>query len=127
MRPIDLYYLKQEEPTQSCLQFLRQYILKMDPHVTEALKYGMPFFCYKGKMFAYLWVHKQLLQPYIGIVEGKLVDHPSLLQEKRARMKILLIDPAEDLPMETIGEILQKTIALYKTGVIKFKEKKTKL
>jgi len=124
MRPIDQYYLQKDEPVKSCLQFLRQYILQLDPHITEAWKYGMPFFCYKGKMFAYLWVHKQLLQPYIGIVEGKLVEHPLLVQEKRARMKILLLNPAEDLPMEVIKDVMRDTLALYQKGVIKFKSKK---
>src|SRR5262245_52545986 len=122
MRPIDQYYLNKEETVKSCLQFLRQYILQLDPNIAEAWKYGMPFFCYKEKMFAYLWTHKELLKPYIGIVEGKLVDHPLLLQEKRARMKILLIDAEEDLPMETISEIMGKTLALYQKGIIKVKK-----
>ena len=74
----------------------------------------MPFFCFNGKMFCYLWVHKKYKQPYIGIVEGKRISHPDLLQEKRARMKILLIDPARDLPMKKINLILKGTIELYK-------------
>lgn len=82
--------------------------------ITEAWKYGMPFFCYKGKMFCYLWLHKKYGQPYIGIVEGKKVDHPDLLQEKRARMKILLLDPGTDLPLKKINAILKQILALYK-------------
>ena len=79
LRPIDNYFLQQEEPTKSCLLFLRQTILKKDGNITEAWKYGMPFYCYHGKMFCYLWVHKKYQQPYIGIVEGKRIDHPDLL------------------------------------------------
>lgn len=114
LRPIDLYYQEKEEPIRSCLQFLRSHILKQHPSITEAWKYGMPFFCFNGKMFCYLWVHKKYKQPYIGIVEGKRISHPDLLQEKRARMKILLIDPARDLPMKKINLILKGTIELYK-------------
>ena len=98
----------------SCLQFLRTFILQQDEHLTEAWKYGMPFYCYDGKMCCYLWLHKKFLQPYIGIVEGARVHHPELLQEKRARMKILLIDPAKDIPIRKVRTILQETIALYK-------------
>jgi len=93
---------------------MRQHILKQDEHITEAWKYGMPFYCYNGKMFCYLWTHKKYLQPYIGIVEGKLIDHPDLITEKRARMKILLLDPAKDLPMKKINGILKEVIGLYK-------------
>lgn len=113
LSPLDNYFLQQTEPTKSCLQFLREYILQLDAHITETWKYGMPIYCYNGKMCCYLWVHKKYHQPYIGIVEGSRVHHPDLLTEKRARMKILLLDPQEDLPMEKINHVLEQTIALY--------------
>lgn len=64
---------------------------------------------------------KKSKQPYIGIVEGKRLEHPALISEKRSRIKIILIDPNEDLPLNTIKEILTQAIRLYKTGVIKMK------
>ena len=116
LRPIDQYFLRQEEPARSCLDYLRSYIPSLDPHITEAWKYGMPFFCYDGKMCCYLWMHKQLRQPYIGIVEGSSIHHPQLIQEKRARMKIFLLDPAKDLPMKDINDILGAMLRFYRTG-----------
>jgi hypothetical protein len=117
--PLDNFYLQKDEPVRCCLLALREIILKQDADITAALKYGMPFFCYRGKMFCYLWVHKKLLKPYIGIVEGHRFDHPSLIIEKRSRMKIMLFDADEDLPVETITDILKQCINLYKTGFIK--------
>ncbi|SFD17684.1 protein of unknown function (DU1801) [Chitinophaga sp. CF118] len=114
LRPIDNYFLQKEEPVRSCLLFLREHILKQDVNISEAWKYGMPVYCYKGKMCCYLWVHKKYQQPYIGIVEGKLIDHPDLIAEKRAKMKILLLDPSRDLPIETINQILTAVIMLYR-------------
>lgn len=114
LSPIDQYYLQKEEPVKSCLQSLRQIILKKDQNITESWKYSMPFFCYNGKMICYLWVHKKYLQPYLGIVEGKKMTHPDLIQEKRARMKILLLDPNKDLPLRKINSILSEMLALYK-------------
>jgi hypothetical protein len=73
----------------------------------------MPFYCFKGRMFCYLWVHKKLKQPYIGFVEGNNIDHPELVAEKRARMKILLLDRDKDIPVNTILSILQQAISLY--------------
>jgi len=122
MRELDDFYLQQDEPTKGTLLALREIILEQDKDVTNAWKYGMPFFCYKGKMFCYLWFHKKYKQPYIGIVEGNRFDEPFLIQEVRSRMKIMLLDPNEDLPLQTIENILQKAINLYKTGVIKIKE-----
>ena len=114
LRAIDNYFLRQEEPAKACLQFLREHILKQDNQITESWKYGMPFFCYNGKMFCYLWIHKKYRQPYLGIVEGGKIDHPDLIAEKRARMKILLLDPTRDLPMKKINGILKEVIAFYR-------------
>ena len=116
MRPIDNYFNNHPEPVKSCLQFLREYILKQDNRVTEAWKYGMPFYCINGKMVCYLWVHKKQHLPYLGIVAGRLIDHPDLIIEKRAKMKILLIDPGKDLPIEKINSILATVLKLYLPG-----------
>src|ERR1700761_706905 len=113
LRPIDEFFLRQEEPAKSCLHFLRQHILAKSQYITEEWKYGMPFYCFKGKMFCYLWVHKKYQQPYIGFVAGSLLKDPDLLSEKRARMKILLIDPARDIPVKKIDKLLTILIDFY--------------
>jgi hypothetical protein len=114
LRPIDNYFLQKEEPIKSCLQFLREYILKQDKNITEAWRYGGPFYYYNGKMFCYLWVHKKFKQPYIGIVEGKKINHPDLISEKRVRIKILLVDANEDIPVKKINSIFKEVLQLYK-------------
>lgn len=121
LHQLDNFYVQQPEPIRACLLALRQLILAQDKDITAAFKYGMPFFCYKGKMFCYLWVHKQQHQPYLGIVEGKHIHHPLLVQEKRARMKTMLFNPDEDLPIEILTTILQQAIGLYKNGTVKIK------
>jgi len=119
MKQLDDFYLKQEEPIKEIFLALKEIILKQDHNITHVLKYGMPFFCYKGKMFCYLWIHKKHKQPYIGIVEGKHFDEPFLIQEARSRMKIMLFNPDEDLPLDQIEFVIQKALNLYKTGIIK--------
>lgn len=109
---IDSWFMQKEEPEKSCLLFLRGHILKSDKNISEAWKYGMPFYLYKGKMFCYLWTHKTYLKPYIGFVDGNKIDHAALMQEKRARMKILLINASTDIPLETINVILKSAVAL---------------
>ncbi len=119
MKALDNFYLRQEESVRGVFLALKELILAQDKEVTSELKYGMPFFCYKGKMFCYLWVNKKTGQPYIGLVEGKYFTQPFLLQEKRSRMKIMLLDPNRDLPVQTISTLIKQALDLYRTGVIK--------
>ncbi|MFQ6602114.1 DUF1801 domain-containing protein [Flavobacterium sp. C3NV] len=119
MKQLDDFYLNQEEPIKGMFLALKEIILKQDKDINNVLKYGMPIFCYKGKMFCYLWIHKKFKQPYLALVEGKHFDQPFLIQENRSRMKIMLLNTDEDLPIEKIETILEKALNLYKSGIIK--------
>lgn len=119
MKQLDDFYLNQQEPIKGTFLALKEIILKQDKDITNVIKYGMPFFCYKGKMFCYLWIHKKLKQPYIGIVEGKHFEEPFLIPGKRSRMKIMMLNSNEDLSLERIELIIQSAINLYKSGIIK--------
>ncbi len=119
---LDNFYSSQPEPNKSCLLALRGIILKQDDQITETVKYGMPCFCYKKKMFCYLWTDKKTNEPYILMVEGKHLDHPKLETGDRARMKIFRVGPQKDLPLKTIETIVKKALDLYKTGIIKIKK-----
>lgn len=110
LNPTDQYFESQKEPAAGCLQALRLFLLTFNPHIREAWKYRMPFYYYKGKMFCYLWTRKDSGQPYLGIANGIALQHPDLIIEERKRMKILLIDPKEDLPIEKIKLILTMAI-----------------
>ncbi|MBK9636840.1 MAG: DUF1801 domain-containing protein [Bacteroidetes bacterium] len=116
------FYLNKEEPYKSCLLALRSIILDQDINISETQKYGMPCFCYKKKMFCYLWTDKKTNEPYLLMVEGKLLNHPKLESGVRSRMKIFRVNPNKDLPIKTIDNILQKALDLYRSGKIKLKE-----
>ena len=115
------YYLNKAEPNKSCLLALRDIILKQDTNITATLKYRMPCFCYKKKMFCYLWTDKKTDEPYILMVEGKHLNHPELEEGDRSRMKIFRVNPKKDLPIKTIESILQNALDLYRSGKIKSK------
>jgi len=116
------YYLNKEEPNKSCLLALRSIILKQDNNITETQKYGMPCFCYKKRMFCYLWTDKKTDEPYILMVEGNHLNHSQLEQGNRSRMKILRVNVTKDLELKIIESLLQEGLDLYSTGVIKVKE-----
>ncbi len=113
VKPADNFFLQLEEPDKSCMLALRQIILGYHHEITETWKYGMPVYCLRNKMYCYLWIHKKYKQPYIGIVEGGKINHPALITEKRARMKIMLIDPLKNIPVKTINSILKKASSFY--------------
>ena len=53
-------------------------------------------------------------EPYIGFVDGGLLDFHELVQEKRARMKILPINPEADIDLALVGSILRASLNLRK-------------
>lgn len=108
----DHYYEKQPEPHRSCLLALRKLILDAHPKVNEAIKWGIPCFMKGKRMFCFLSIHKKTNQPYILWSDGIHMEHPLLEQGDRKLMKILLIDPERDLPLEEISEILEAALEL---------------
>lgn len=113
--PINAFYLSQPDSYRACLMAVRDIILTLDIGIKQEWRYGMPFFTWHGKRFCYLWVHRTYRQPYIGFVDGYRMQHPALLQEDRKRMKIMLLDQTQDLPLDTLKLLLEQAITLAKT------------
>jgi hypothetical protein len=111
MKALDEFYSHQPEPLQSCLLALRGLILAQNEQLTPSWKWNVPFFDYKGRYLFYLSpTHKKLKQPYLGVVNGNKLSHPALLAEERTQIRILPIDPTQDLPVALIQEILQQAM-----------------
>ncbi len=115
------FYLKKEEPNRSCLLAMRDIVLKAHAEVEETIKYGSPCFCFRGKAFCYLWMDRRTKEPYFLLVEGKLLTSALLETGDRKRMKILRVNPNEDLPIDAINSVLSEALNLYKDGIIKTK------
>lgn len=92
---------------------MRDILMKFDSEITETTKYGMPCFCFKGKMFCYLWQDKKSNEPYFLMVDGNKLNHPELKSGDRKRMKIFSVNPNIDLPIKTIHSILEEARELY--------------
>jgi hypothetical protein len=124
MKNLETYYNKLPEPNKSCMLALKNIIMQQHELITHELKYGLPCFLFKGKMFAFLWIHKKLKHPYILFVEGLYFNEPYMEQEKRDRMKHFQVWADKDLPIDEIKYLIQKAINLYINGTIIIKEKK---
>ena len=112
MTELDSYYIKQQEPTRSCLLALRQIILECDPRITPEWKYRLPFFYFNGRMMCYLWKDKKTQQPYIGFMNGKEMNHPKLDLGTRKKVMVYAIDVEKDLPKEEIEQLIQLSYSL---------------
>ena len=115
------WYLKHEEPNRSCFLAMREIVRKSDSEVAETIKYGSPCFVYRGRAFCYLWKDKKTNEPYFLLVEGKRLSNLALEAGDRKRMKVLRVDPDQDLDVTTITSILHEALDLYRNGIIKTK------
>lgn len=111
------FYLLKEEPAKSCLMALQGIITRYNPYITEAFKWGLPTFLFKGKIFCFLSVDKKTKHPYILFEGGKYLEHPALEQKNRKWMKSLSINPHEDFQIEIIETILQDALELHRQGI----------
>lgn len=108
---LDNYYLNQPEPVQGCLLALKHIILTADDHITETLKYQVPFFYYKGKKLSFLWVNRKKLM--LGFITDKSIYPVVEGMKRKDEMEMIQIDPNKDLPLEMIIERLQHLMKLY--------------
>lgn len=106
------FYLNQVEPNRSCFLAIRDIILKQHETIHETRKYGMPCFCFIGKAICYLWTDKKTNAPYILLVDGNRLEHPSLESGNRTKMKVLRIEPTKDPPIKELKRILSKALKL---------------
>jgi hypothetical protein len=120
---LDEFFLQHQEPLQSTLMAIDTILKQQDKNITVAYKYGGPFYHYKGRMFAYLWVDKITKEPYIGFVEGQKINHIKLEIGDRKRIAILRCNTQKDLPVAAIKTITKMALAFYKKGIIATKEK----
>ncbi len=112
--PLDEYYIQKPEPVQSSLLGLRKIILDKDSEIGECQKYGMPCFCYGKKAMCYLWTDKKTGEPYLLFVEGQQMNNPLLEKGDRARMAIFRVSSKEDLPIDSIHQVLEEAIQFYR-------------
>jgi hypothetical protein len=66
-----------------------------------------------------LWTHKRHFRPYIGIVDGRFINDPELIIEKRSRMKIFLVNPDMDIPVQKISLIITEALRLCELRLLK--------
>jgi hypothetical protein len=114
---LENYYLKQPEPIQGCLLALKSIILSASEEISQRRMYQIPFFYYKDKKIAYLWVNRK--RTLFGIVTDKSVLAFPEGARRRDSYESITIDPNEDIPMEEIVEMLVRQIKIYDKSTLR--------
>jgi len=112
--PLENYYLRHPEPFQGCLLALKHIILNLDEQITHERKYQIPFFCYKGKKLAFLWMNRKKL--ILGFVTDKSIYPTMAGIKQKDGLEMVQIDPNADLPVEMIVAKLKEQIRMYETA-----------
>jgi len=112
MKALDAYYDGLNEPLQGFVLALRKIILELNEQIEETWKWRAPFFLYRNHMLCYIWLDKKSGEPYLGIYGGDALDHPALVERHRASIKKLLLRVEEDIPINTIREVLLASCSL---------------
>lgn len=107
--PLENYFISKPEPYQSCLLFLRTFILEFDKGFTEHFKFGTAFYYYDLHWCCYLSVNKKG-ELYIGFVHGNKIKHPKLKKEGRKQIRVFYIDPEKDIDIISLKEVLKLAV-----------------
>ena len=109
MKPVDQYFLKQKEPYQSIMLYLRSIILNELPEANERFSYKIPFYYFNKKPMLYLNVLKGTNYVDIAFMDGKQLetDFPILKDyNKRKRVRSIQLKKLEDLDHENFIAVL---------------------
>lgn len=111
LNPLENYFFTQPESHQNCMLYLRSWLKKQD--LAELHKSSTAFYHHNGKMFCYLNVSSKNNKLYLGFVKGYKTKHHSLKKEGRKQIKVLYLNPEEDLPLKKLEEIISEAKKLY--------------
>lgn len=122
MNPIE-NYINHLNPNQQAIAYqLRQLILESSPYIQEKFSYKVPFY-YQHAWLCYLNADKDGL--YLSFCRGQALSNTQGLLSAQGRKLVSLIHfkSPQDIPKETLREILQEALLL---DELKWEEKKAK-
>ena len=81
-KKIDAYIAKSADFAKPILNHIRELVHKTCPNVEEKIKWGMPFFDYKGEMLCHMASFKQ--HAVMGFWKASLMKDPSLAENAKS-------------------------------------------
>jgi len=99
MKPVEDYFLRQDEPYRSIMLYVRSVILRSLPEINERYSYGIPFYNVDKKPLLYLNVLKGTDFVDVAFVQGILLkDKYPILKDynKRKQVRSIQVKSLED-------------------------------
>lgn len=98
------------------IQEIAAFILSLDPRMEQRMAYGLPFFYYGEKRFAYISPQKE--KWIIGWILGKYMDHDHgwFTALDRKQIRHLSGDWNSPIPYEKIKHLCLESIQLIQAG-----------
>ncbi len=115
MNPIENYFLRQQEPYQSMMLYVRSLLLKPRFEIVEKHKYGIPFYYVNNKPLCYLNILKGTNFVDIAFVKGALLQErfPILKDYKnRKYTRSLQLENIEDMDEIEFIELVKTAIEI---------------
>ena len=115
MNPSEDHILKQKEPFQSIMLYVRNVIFRTLPEVEEKYNYGIPFYHYNKKPLCYLNILKGTNHVDVGFVNGYILMErfPNLKNYKNRKIvRSLQYETLESIDAIMLIEVLQAAAKL---------------
>lgn len=115
MNPVEQYILRQREPHQSLMLYVRSLIKRTLPEVEEQYKYAVPFYYYNKRPILYLNILKGTDFTDVAFVHGALLQkkYPELKDyNKRKNVRSLQVKRLEDFDALAFEAILKEASSL---------------
>ena len=122
MSPVQAYILEKEDEQQAILQFLHD-LLSALPEVTSKIKYKIPFY-YRKSWICYLNPTKNPVGVELAFTRGiELSNEQGLLADRGRKMiRGVIFTSVEEIPVETVMEVLHEALYLDETVPYNFKK-----
>lgn len=115
MNPVDQYLLKQKEPYQSVMLYVRSVITRSPYDIQEKYKYGIPFYTYKNKSLIYLNILKGTKYVDVAFLQGAVLKarFPELKDyNNRKQVRSLQVHSLEAFDEMLFNQILEAAVLL---------------
>ena len=119
MKPVDEYFINQQEPFQSIMLYVRSVILKALPEVVERYSYKIPFYNVDKKPMLYLNILKGTNYVDVAFVQGILLEDKYRIlknDNNRKQVRSIQVRSLEDFDEIEFVEILMEASKLLRAS-----------
>ncbi len=112
MNPVETHIEKQDSQVRPLLHHLRLLILSVSDEVQESVKWSLPFFNYRGKIWCYLSPIKKTGSVDVSFLNGTKIAYrfPVLRTEDRKRVASYRIESLEELDENELLTLIEASI-----------------